>query len=122
MSTALAPAAAHIKSFSVFLAMKPTINPQWPREALVPHVGNHCGVSLITRVLHLGSRLWPVTGAPARGGVRVRPTLAKVGTAKRSFLTGFIRGSVKCDHLTETLVFIRDSGMCLRSCLCSVQD
>ena len=91
----------HIKSFSVFLAMKPTINPQWPREALVPHVGNHGCVSLTTRVLHLGSRLWPATGAPARGGVRVRPTLAKVGTAKRSFSTGFIRGFDKPRGLSK---------------------
>ena len=66
-----------------FLDTKPMSNLQGPREALVPRGGNHCGVSLITRVLHLGSRLWPATGAPARGGVRVRPTLAKVGRAKR---------------------------------------
>ena len=107
---------AHIKSFQVFLDMKPTINSQWPREALVPHVGNHCGVSLITRVLHLGSRLWPVTGAPARGGVRVRPTLANVGRAKRSFSTGFIRDSALTAVRAETQENIRDSGMCLRNC------
>ena len=58
----------------------------------MPRGGNHCGVSLVTRVLHLGSRLLSATGATARGGVRVRPTLAKVGRAKRPFSTGFIRG------------------------------
>ena len=116
------PNPSYIKSFQVFLDMKPTINSQWPREALVPHVGNHGCVSLTTHVLHLGSRLWPATGAPARGGVRVRPTLAKVGRAKRQFLRISIRVLVKPGGLTETLVFMRHPGMCLRSRLGSVQD
>ena len=49
----------HIDSFDVFLVMEATINSQWPREALVPHIGNHERVSLIMHVLLLGSRLWP---------------------------------------------------------------
>ena len=58
----------------------------------MPRGGNRCGVSLVTRVLLLGSRLWFATGATARGGVRVRQTLAKVGRAKRPFSTGFYKG------------------------------
>ena len=111
----------HIRSFELFLEIEATINLWDPGVALGPRAGSYCGISWIPRVLHLGSRLRLATGAPARGGVRVRPTLAKVGRAKRSFSTGFIRVLAKCDHLAETLVFIRDSGMCVRSCLCSVQ-
>ena len=64
-------------------------------RAFDSHRGNHCGASCIACVLHLCSMLRHVTWAPARGGVRVRPTLAKVGRAKRSFSTGFIRYSAK---------------------------
>ena len=39
------------------------------------HRGNHCGASCVACVLHLCSMLRRVTGAPARGGVRVRAML-----------------------------------------------
>ena len=83
------PTHVYITQSMVFLSIYPTIYLQGPWVVLGPRAGNNCGVSWITRVLHLGSRLWPANGTPARGGVRVRPTLAKVGRAKRSFSTGF---------------------------------
>ncbi len=82
------------------------MNLRGPGEALIPldpHGGNYCGVSLITRVLHLGSRLWPATKTPAGGGVRVRPALANAGRAKRPFSTGFIRFSASGDpHVSSS--------------------
>ena len=104
------------------MAIKATIILWGAAVALGPRAGSHCGVSWIIHVLHLGSRLWPANGAPARGGVRVRPTLAKVGRAKRSFSTGFIRGFDVPWGTSKTLVFIRDPGMRVRSCLGSGQD
>ena len=72
-------------------AIEPLIYLRCPWEALGPHGGKYCGVSWITRVPHLGSTLRLATGAPARGGDRVRPTSAGHFPPGRAFLTAFIR-------------------------------
>ena len=73
------------------LHIEPSIYLQCPREALGPHGGKHCGVSWIARVLHLGSTLRLATGAPARGGVRLRPTLAEHPHPKTFILHRFYK-------------------------------
>ena len=81
-----------IKWFLLILDIEPSIYLGCPREALGPHGGKHCGASWIARVLHLGSTLRLATGAPARGGVRVRSTSMGHAHPKTFILHRFYKG------------------------------